>query len=346
MNSIFSSSLRAFCKVFFCILAVFLAMVVAGLIFQLASSSPYANKPKTMLNLLPDLKGDDSLKPMAPVVLRINIHGMIGNAKEFDAKMLESILVDSRKGVLANRVKAILLHMNTPGGGVFESANMYQLLKDYKERYNVPIFAYVNGICASGGMYISSAADRTYAAPCSIVGSVGVLSSHFFNFSELMEKLGVQALTLVEGIDKDALNSFRPWKPNEDQALQPIMNYFYQTFVDVVVAAHPRLNREKLIHEYGAKIYDAPMGAKLGFIDYADVDYKSALYELMIAANIDPEKPVQIVELSAKNSLFEKLLEGSGSLLGGKVEHVIHIGAQQTRIKEPFAYLYEGKMSI
>src|SRR5690606_22323692 len=115
--------------------------------------------------------------------LQINVHGVIGDAKSgIDTKMAQNILLDSRTGDFKNeRGKGILLHMNTPGGTVVDSDNIYRMLKTYKERYKVPVFAFVDGLCASGGMYISCAADKVYAGPASIIGSVGVIIGPFFN---------------------------------------------------------------------------------------------------------------------------------------------------------------------
>ena len=125
--------------------------------------------------IAPDATGMRNLLPSsAPVILRINVHGIIGephlNQDEF-----ENLLLDSQEGMFHNnRVKGVLLHINTPGGTAIDSDGIYRALMKYKATYEIPIYAYVNGICASGGMFIASAADKIYATPESMIGSVGV----------------------------------------------------------------------------------------------------------------------------------------------------------------------------
>ena len=346
-ESIFVSALRSLCKVFFSILGFFLAIFIVTAIYSLFAS-PYNAEEKTTLNLLPDLNGHSDLRPLsAPAILQINLDGVIGEPEKLDTKVLQNILLDSQNNpLLKNRVKAILLHVNTPGGTVVDSDNIYRLLKDYKQKHNVPIFAYVDGMCASGGMYITSAADKLYASPASVVGSVGVVFGPFFNVSDAFGKIGVQSKTLTQGLDKDMMNPFRPWKPDEDASMQSVMSFFYQRFVDLVAAAHPRLNKDKLVQEYGAKIFDGPQAESIGYIDVANADYHLALRDLMTQANIDPEKPYQIVELEPKHDWFAPLMKSASPIFSGKLEHVFNFGDKRSpAIRDQFAYLFEPGVS-
>ena len=157
----------------------------------------------------------------APVILQINVHGVIGDPKTLDTHTIENILIESRTGDLKdNRVKAILLHMNTPGGTVVDSDNIYRLVKEYKERYKVPVFAYIDGLCASGGMYVSCAADQVFAGHSSIIGSVGVIIGPFFNLFDTLTKIGMKMETITQGLDKDMMTPFRPWKEDEDASFE------------------------------------------------------------------------------------------------------------------------------
>ena len=67
-----------------------------------------------------------------------------------------------------------------PGGAADDSVGIYRALCEYKKKYNVPIYAFVDGLCASGGMYIACAADKIYATPSSVIGSVGVIMGPLF----------------------------------------------------------------------------------------------------------------------------------------------------------------------
>ena len=339
-ESIFVSSLRSFCKVFFSVIGLCVSLFLVMTVYSLFSS-PYAPEENTSMTVLPDLEGkQDVISMSAPAVLRINIDGVIGMPDKLTGDTIQNILLDSRKGLLlSNRVKAILLYVNTPGGTVTDSDTIYRALKEYKAKYQTPIYAYIDGMCASGGMYVTSAADKTFASPPSIVGSVGVIYGPLFNFSDAMTKVGIQSKTITEGLDKDSLNPFRPWKPDEDASFKAVMAFLYQRFVDIVTDARPRLDKQKLVAEYGAKIFDGPEAQRLGYIDFADSDYKSALSALLQEAKIDPSKPYQVVELDPKTNFFDSLAKSS--LIGGKVEHILNVGEKTPiELRDQFNYLF------
>ena len=341
-ESIFVSALRGFCRSLFIILGIFAAIGIVTFIF-FAFSSPYQPEEKTTMAILPDLNGNRELAPLnSPVILRIDIHGVIGDPQRLDSNIMQTILLDSRENLLHNdRVKGVLLHFDTPGGTVLDSDNIYRLLLKYKEKFKVPIYGYIDGMCASGGMYIASAADRLYCGPTGIVGSVGVVFGPFFNVYDTLNKIGVQARTLTEGLDKDMMNPTRPWKPDEDEVLKKLMAHFYHQFVDVVTTARPRLDKTKLVDEYGAKIYDGPTAFDLGYVDAAGSDYDAILLALMQESHIDPEKPYQVVTFQPRRSLLTDLVQGKASLLNGKLEHRLQIGSEADFvIKDRFAYLY------
>jgi len=341
-ESIFVSSLRGFCRSLFIMLGIFIAIFIA--LFAIAAfQSPYQEEEKTKLSLLPNLEGDKTAAPLnSPVILQVNIKGVVGDPQILDTPAIESVLLDSRTGLLQHdRVKAVLLYLDTPGGTVVDSDNIYRLLMKYKKKYNVPVFGYINGLCASGGVYISCAADRLYCGPTAIIGSVGVILGPFFNISEAIAKIGIEGRTLTQGIDKDMMNPIRPWKPDEDEVLQKLTSHFYHQFVDVVVSGRPRIDKTKLVEEYGAKVFDGPTAQTLGYVDVADSDYVTALADLMKEANIDASKPYQVVQILPQRNLWADLMQGKSPLLNGKLEHHLQIGSNDASfIKDQFAYLY------
>ncbi len=325
---------------FFSVIGLFVALVFVAIVYSLFAPT-YVPEEKTSLTILPDLQDkQDALSMASPVVLRVNIDGLIGIPNQLTGETIEDILIHSRDGLLHNnRVKAILLHIDTPGGTVTDSDTIYRLLKAYKEKYKTPIYAYVDGMCASGGMYVASAADKVYASPPSIIGSVGVVMGPLFNFTGTMDKLGIESKTFTAGIDKDELNPFRPWKADEGASLKVIMSFLYHRFVDIVTNARPNMDKNRLVNEYGARIFDGPDALERGYIDVADADYKLALHDLLVAAQIDIEKPYQVVELDPKVSFFDNLAKSS--LLTGKLEHVLPLADKKpTELNEQFLYLF------
>ena len=340
-ESIIVSAVRTFCKSFAAVIGIILGCVLI-FITMMMFSSPDIYPPKSSLVLAPDANGSRDLLPQsAPVVLRLDIRGVIGQG-DLTSDKVENSLFDSRDGMLEhNRVKALLLYINTPGGTVDDANGIYRALMDYKQKYQVPIYAYVEGMCASGGMYIACAADRVFASSTSVIGSVGVILGPTFNFSGLMDKYGVQALTITKGKDKDMLNPFRPWQPGEDISIRDYIADVYDQFVTLVANARPRLDRDKLINDYGAQIYVAKKAQALGYIDVADSNYSAAVAELAKAAKISDDQVYQVMTIEPVHPFLAELAEGKLSLLNGKMTHSFQIGQISSELSGRLLYLYQ-----
>jgi protease IV len=342
-ESIFISAIRSFCNTFFSILGVTICLVIVGFIVTLAMGSASSSE-KTAFSIQPDAQGARSPLPItAPALLKITINGIIGSGT-LCTSSIENLLLDSREGLLKNdRVKGILLCMDTPGGTVTDSNGIYSALKAYKERYKIPVFAYIDGTCASGGMYILSAADKAYASPISIVGSIGVILGPVFNFSGLMEKWGIQATTIARGKDKAMLNPFAPPKEGDDASLVAISEYLYEHFVSLVTAARLRLNKQELIDVYGAQVYAAPKAQEIGFIDEANGSYERAIHALALAAGIKEEEKYQVIECKTQRPFLSEMLNVNSkfSLVAKIARFFSHETNEQSH--HPFLYLYHPK---
>ncbi len=342
-ESIFRSAMKTFLRIFFGTIALCLAFVLFSLMYSSLSSASLIEQNTTM-TILPDANGKrEVVSVSSPAILQIPITGIIGEPKKLDAETIGNILLDSRSGLLsADRVKGILLYLNTPVGTVVDSDAIYRMLEEYKTRYHVPIVAYVEGLCASGGMYIASSADEIFSGPSGIIGSVGVIFGPMFNIYDFMQKVGLQAQTLTRGLDKDEFNPTRPWKPDEGSALNEVIAFTYQRFVDVVTKARPNLSKEKLINEYGARVFNCMQAQKLGYIDHAMSSRDEALLALLTKANIDPAKPYQVVHLSPKNPILAELMSSKSPLFSGKIEHSFISTEMQLR-QQP-CYLYQPEI--
>lgn len=341
-ESIIVSAIRTFLKSFAAILGILIGglLVFAGLTMF---SSPDIYPPASNLTLAPDATGNRDLLPStAPVILMLNITGVVGQGDLTSPKM-QNCLFDSREGMLSgNRVKAVLLHINTPGGTVDDADGIYRAIMAYKHKYQVPVYAFVDGMCASGGMYIASAADKVFATPSSVIGSVGVILGPSFNFSGLMDKYGVQSMTITQGKDKDALNPFRPWVPGEEASIRVITADLYERFVNIVTMARPQLDKDKLINNYGAQVFIAKTAQELGYIDVADTDYNTAVAELAQAAKFPEEHFYQVFTIGPVRPFFADLTNAQSSLLTGKITHQFQLSSSfNSELSGKFLYLYQ-----
>lgn len=345
-NSILYSCVRAFLStlsamVAFAIGLIAVIAIVFGLLDNLESKSSFSHIPEE--EFTPTIVADahdtrELLDDKSPVMLKINIDGVVG-VNELNMHTLRQQLVEANEGLLEGRVKGVLLHIDSPGGTVTDADGIYRAIKDFKAKHHLPVYAYVDGLCASGAMYIAAAADKVFASDVSLVGSVGVLISPFFNVTELMKKIGVESKTLTAGLGKDEMNPFRPWKPGEENSLKSIVDYYYAHFVDVVTSNRPSLSKEKLIKEYGAQVFPAPIAKTLGFIDesgYSLNDAKKALAQQMAVA----EGKYQVVKLEHRFTLTSFFEEGSEMMKGGLI-HRLDLGAElNPKLSNKFLYLY------
>jgi protease-4 len=154
--------------------------------------------------------------------------------------------VSDLKETLANiehdpRVKAVVLRMNTPGGTVTASAMMYHELLAFKRKTHLPVIASMMDVCASGGYYVSCAADYQMAYPTTITGSIGVIVQ-LFNFHRTLRYLGVQAPVFVSGPNKDTASPFHAMTPENRKIIQGFVTQFYARFLNIVKHSHPDVN--------------------------------------------------------------------------------------------------------
>ncbi len=339
-DSVFKSAIRSFFITFFAVLGIFIALLLIILFFSTASESIKEPERTYKTEILPNAQGVRKiLSNTAPVILMLNIQGVIGT-DIFNAQTIRQQLIESREGDLKNnRVKAILLHVNSPGGTVTDSDTIYRLIKEYKEQYKVPVYAFIDGLCASGSLYASMSADKLYASDVSVIGSVGVVTGPFFNAVNLLEKVGVDPLMISAGKGKTDLSPFRKWEPGEQKNIQDIVNYYYDFFVNIVTTERPGISKEKLVKDLGAHVFPAVEAVKLGYIDGTGYNYSCALKALLKHIGIEDEF-YQVVQLQSKK-WYAEILTSKNSLFTGVVKHQIGInGEMDPKLNDQFLYLY------
>ncbi len=320
-ESIFVSSLRAFCKVIFVIFGLaigfFCISLAAGFI-----STPYVDPFKPQLLICPDENGNSMINPQAPIILKISIEGMIGS-KDLNTKTVTQALNKAKTVLKQDKIKGIFLMMNSPGGTVIDSAGIYQAIVDFKTRNKIPVYTFVDGLCASGGMYISCSSDYIGSTSESIIGSVGVRMGPLYNFKGLMDKLGLDAATITQGKDKDSFNPTRTWTATEGEDIKAILADTYTSFVDIVTKARTKMNKDDLINSYGAQIFSAKTAMNYGYIDESNTSYSKVMKSLRTASGIDDKTSYQVLEIVAMRSPLEEFFDAKIKLLSKSVKEQI-----------------------
>lgn len=297
------SFLKAFCFLIGIALAVFFIIISASLIStQRPESLKYAHP-----TALSTGTGKIAIpSPLKDTLVAIPIVGFIGDRK-LQASDIEMQLISALHYVQKKEnIKAVILNINSGGGFAFSSQQIYSTLKHYSHLIDCPIYASVDGIAASGAYLISCASDKIYSTDYSIIGSVGSKFSDFFNLTDLMTSVGVQAKALHAGKNKDPLNPFVPWVEGSDSHLQSILESDYQLFVDIVCKNRPKITKELLTKTYGANIFSTEDSVSYGFVDES---VRSSFDMLkMVKQELNLNDDFQILEFS-QVSFMESLIE-------------------------------------
>jgi len=164
------------------------------------------------------------------------------------------------------RIKAIVLRINSPGGGVTASDVLYSDLVRFKRKHDVPVVAALGDLAASGGYYVACAADRIVAHPTTVTGSIGVILMNL-NLEGLLAKVGVRNETYKAGEHKDLLSPFRGATPEERRIVQTILDSLHARFVSVVRENRPRLDEARVAELTDGRIFDASQALAAGLVD-------------------------------------------------------------------------------
>lgn len=201
---------------------------------------------------------------------------------------------------------AVVLRIDSPGGSPVQAGIIVDEIQRLKRGYpDKPLYVVVDEICASGGYYIASAADRIYVNKASIVGSVGVLMDSF-GFTGTMEKLGIERRLMTAGENKGFLDPFSPQSSKHREHAQEMLNEIHQQFIAVVRAGRGKRLKETPetfsgLYWTGAKAVDMGLADAFGTVD-------------TVARDI--VKAEDIVDYTAHEGLPERVLKKFGASVG------------------------------
>ncbi len=200
----------------------------------------------------------------------IDISGVISAGSQASADKIMSGLQAAFKD---SGTKGVVIRINSPGGSPVQAGYIYDEIKRLRAKHpEIPLYAVVEDICASGGYYIAAAADQIYVDKASIIGSIGVLMDGF-GFTGTMEKLGVERRLLAAGENKGFLDPFSPIQNNQKAHAETMLGDIHQQFITVV-----KQGRGKRLKEtpdmfsgllwVGQKSIDLGLADALGGLDY------------------------------------------------------------------------------
>ena len=216
-----------------------------------------------------DWKGDGELGGGKHTAM-VELSGVIEAKGEANADRIMAALQSAFKD---KNTQGVILRVNSPSGSPVQAGIIYDEIRRLRALYpNIPMYAVVEDICASGGYYVAAATDRIYVDKASIVGSIGVIMSGW-GFTGTMDKLGVERRTLTSGENKAFLDPFAPLDDKQKQHAQSMLGEIHQQFVDVVKKGRGKRLKEAPelfsgLMWTGAKSIELGLADALGSVDY------------------------------------------------------------------------------
>ncbi|MGX7141096.1 signal peptide peptidase SppA [Facklamia languida] len=212
-------------------------------------------------------------------ILVIPIKGAIAaNSTSYQQELILDTIEQIRQD---ETIKAVLLEIDTPGGAVYETREAYDLFKEVMAERDIPVYASMGAVAASAGYYFATLADKIYATPETITGSIGVITSGM-NMQELFEKIGIDQYVFKSGDLKDMGSNHREMTEEEKMVMQNYINESFDRFVHVVMEGRG-MSEEQVRELADGRIYTASQAVKNGLID--DLKYYRQVIDLIREEN-------------------------------------------------------------
>jgi protease-4 len=243
----------------------------------------------------------------------VEIQGVISTNTPASAENVMAGLQDAFKD---KRTQGVILRINSPGGSPVQAGHINDEIRRLRAKYpDIPLYAVVEDICASGGYYIAVAADQIYVDKASIIGSIGVLMDGF-GFTGSMEKLGVERRLLAAGENKGFLDPFSPLLESQKEHAVGMLAQIHQQFIGVVRQGRGvRLKESPELFSgllwIGQKSVEMGLADALGSVDY-------------VAREVI--KAEDIVDFTPRENVAERLAKKFGA---GMAEGLAHFGIFQ-----------------
>lgn len=228
-------------------------------------------------------------------ILVIPIEGAIG--MDGSGYQHELILSAIEQASLDDTIKAVLLDIDSPGGQVYHTHEVYSELMSLKEEVDMPIYASMRSMAASGGYYLAMPADTIFAGPNTVTGSIGVIMSNY-DVSELMDEYGIRKNVIKSGEMKDILSASRSMTDEEEQVLQDYVDESFDEFIAVIDENRDNLDEGQIRELADGRIYSGRQALEHGLVDELGY-FNEALESLRQAEGLEDAQVFQYTQANS-----------------------------------------------
>lgn len=230
----------------------------------------------------------------------VRLNGIIAPGTDANA----DLIIESLRSAYKNKnVAGVVLRIDSPGGSPVQAGRINSEIRRLRAAHpTVPLHAVIDDVCASGGYYVAVAADRIYADPASVVGSIGVLMNGF-GFVDTLDKLGVERRLLTAGEHKGFLDPFSPQNPDDVAHARQLLKTIHAQFIETVRQGRgERLKDDPQL--FSGLVWTGQQGLELGLVDaLGDAD--------LVAREVF--KAEKMVDYTVQPAYFQKLMRSAGS---------------------------------
>ena len=307
-----------FLNTFLKTLAIFFSITFIVILISLALNLANNKENKNFMFVSGDKNSPNSLAI-------IELNGMIIEKNIEFPNLANNFIISPKQvmGYLDELVgiapKIIIFSINSPGGTVSASKNLYDIIAKYKKNNDVEILVHTNELLASGGYWVSTSADQIYASYGSIVGSIGVKGPDWFYYDKpktlstgifghkIEIENGIKVFSNTAGESKDIFNPFRKPTNNELEHLQKMVNEIYDDFIRIV-SKERKIETKTLEEDIGALIFTSEQASALNLID-DELNLEELINKIIKDNNLNDYRVIKLS--NTNNSLVRQILSSN-----------------------------------
>lgn len=251
----------------------------------------------------------------------VDLEGVILNPKD--------VVEQLRKFAEDSSIKAIVIHVDSPGGGAAASEEIYREVLRIRDKKKKTIVASIGTVGASGAYYVSSATNKIFADDASIVGSIGVIAE-WYNYEELLKWAKLQAITLKAGEFKDTGSPTRPMTPEERAYMQSLIDNMHTQFIHSVAVGR-KMKDDQVRALANGKVWTGQEAVPLKLVDQIG-DFRAAIEDTAKSVGIKGE-PTLVRPEKERKSLLD--------LMFGDVSNYLPDATKLMQTNVGFYYLWK-----
>ena len=283
-----------------------------------------------------------------PIFSRSNNNISLINSDVIYANLVEQKLLNMSE---EKNIKALLISLNSPGGTVSGSNRLYEVLMEFKKKFNIPIYIHVQELLASGAMWAALPADKIYASYGAIIGNIGVKGPSWFVYnnpksiktdlfgSDIDTEDGIDFYQPYAGRSKDIFNPFRQPTNEEINNIQNMLDSIYEQFV-IKISKHRKIEGDYIKNNIGALLYDSKTAKSHNLVDGV-YSFDMALKQLINNLDLSNDYKLLKIKGSTNNLIrkFSSILFENNSSSNKKVENdICNLKNQQLLLMTKFTF--------